>query len=96
MLSQTATGRETNRIAEINTQEKKSLENAKTLQQRYKLWRVGWVAADVNRDDKVNIQDLVIIAGEVGQIGETDADVNGDGIVDIRDLVIVAGAFGED
>lgn len=59
------------------------------------LWSVGWPAADVNRDDKVNIQDLVIIAGEVGHIGETDADVNGDGIVDIRDLVIVAGAFGE-
>ena len=59
------------------------------------LWSVGWPAADVNRDDKVNIQDLVIIASEVGQIGETDADVNGDGIVDIRDLVIVAGAFGE-
>lgn len=59
------------------------------------LWRVGWVAADVNRDDKVNILDLVIIASELGKIGETDADVNGDGIVDIRDLVIVAGAFGE-
>jgi hypothetical protein len=31
------TGWETNRIEEINTQKKKSLENAKTPQQRYKL-----------------------------------------------------------
>ena len=60
------------------------------------LWSVGWPAADVNRDDKVNILDLVFIAGEVGRVGETDADVNGDGIVNIQDLVLVAGAFGED
>ena len=60
------------------------------------LWRIGWPAADVNRDDKVNILDLVLIAGELGQIGETDADVNGDGLVNIQDLVLVAGAFGED
>ena len=31
------------------------------------LWSVGWPAADVNRDDKVNILDLVFIAGELGQ-----------------------------
>ena len=59
------------------------------------LWSVGWPAADVNRDDKVNILDLVLVANEFGQVGENDADVNGDGIVDIRDLVLVAGAFGE-
>ena len=60
------------------------------------LWSVGWAPADVNRDDKVNIQDLVLVAGAIGHIGENEADVNGDGIVDIRDLVLVAGAFGED
>ena len=60
------------------------------------LWSVGWAPADLNRDDTVNIQDLVIVAGAIGYIGENEADVNGDGIVDIRDLVIVAGAFGED
>ena len=60
------------------------------------LWSVGWAPADLNRDDTVNIQDLVIVAGAIGHIGENEADVNGDGIVDIRDLVIVAGAFGED
>ena len=49
----------------------------------------------MNRDDKVNIQDLVIVAGALGQIGENEADVNGDGIVNIQDLVVVAGAFGE-
>ncbi len=59
------------------------------------LWSVGWPAADVNRDDKVNIQDLVLVAGALGQIGENEADVNGDGIVNIQDLVLVAGAFGE-
>lgn len=59
------------------------------------LWRVGWVAADVNRDDTVNIQDLVIVAGALGEAGENDADVNGDGIVNIQDLVVVAGAFSE-
>lgn len=36
MLSQAATGREANRIEEINSQKKKSFENAKTPQQRYK------------------------------------------------------------
>jgi len=59
------------------------------------LWSVGWPAADINRDDKVNILDLVLIANEFGKVGENDADVNGDGIVDIRDLVLVAGAIGE-
>lgn len=59
------------------------------------LWSVGWAPADLNRDDKVNIQDLVLVAGAIGHIGENEADVNGDGIVDIRDLVLVAGAFGE-
>jgi Tol biopolymer transport system component len=59
------------------------------------LWSVGWPAADVNRDDTVNILDLVLVAGEFGKIGENDTDVNGDGIVNIQDLVLVAGAFGE-
>ena len=42
----------------------------------------------------VNIQDLVIVAGKIGQLGENRADVNGDGVVNIEDLVLVAGAFG--
>lgn len=58
------------------------------------LWSVGWPAADVNRDNTVNILDLVLIANEFGKIGENEADVNGDGIVNILDLVAVAATFG--
>jgi len=49
---------------------------------------------DVNADGVVNIQDLVMVASKLGQMGEDDADVNGDGIVDIRDLVKVAAELG--
>ena len=52
------------------------------------------VREDINRDGVVNIQDLVIVAGQFGKSGENRADVNGDGVVNIQDLVIVAGAFG--
>ena len=52
------------------------------------------VTGDVNGDGGVNIQDLVLVAGEFGQSGENRADVNGDGVVNILDLVLVASAFG--
>ena len=52
------------------------------------------VVEDVNGDETVNIQDLVLVASNLGQTGENKADVNGDGVVDIRDLVKVAGALG--
>ena len=42
----------------------------------------------------VNIQDLVLVAGRLGQTGQNDADMNGDGVVNIQDLVLVAGALG--
>ena len=48
---------------------------------------------DVNEDGIVNIQDLVLVASSLGQMGENTADVNGDGIVNIQDLVLVADAF---
>ena len=51
--------------------------------------------ADVNGDGSVNIQDLVLVAGQFGETGKNSADVNGDGVVNIQDLVLVAGAFGE-
>ena len=49
---------------------------------------------DVNADGTVNIQDLVLTASNLGQIGQNPADVNGDGAVNIQDLVLVAGALG--
>ena len=53
------------------------------------------LAADVNSDGTVNIQDLVAVAAALGETGETSADVNSDGIVNIQDLVAVAAALGE-
>ena len=49
---------------------------------------------DVNGDQTVNIADLVLVASNLGKIGQTAADVNGDGVVNIADLVLVAGALG--
>lgn len=50
--------------------------------------------SDVNADGIVNIQDLVLVASNLGQVGQNTADVNGDSIVNIQDLVLVAGALG--
>ena len=50
---------------------------------------------DVNRDGRVNIQDLVVVAGSIGEfIGQANpinprADVNEDGIINMLDLVAV-------
>ena len=49
---------------------------------------------DVNHDGIVNIQDLVLVASNLGKTGQNAADVNGDGQVNIQDLVLVAGALG--
>ena len=49
---------------------------------------------DVNADGIVNIQDLVLVAGKLGQTGTNSADINGDGQINIQDLVLVAGALG--
>ena len=53
------------------------------------------LAADINGDDEVNIQDLVAVAAALGQAGENAADINGDDEVNIQDLVAVAAALGE-
>ena len=46
---------------------------------------------DLNADGVVNILDLVIIAGQMGQPADDNmADVNADGVVNILDLVLVA------
>ena len=53
------------------------------------------IPQDVNRDDAVNILDLVFVASALGDEGQgLVADVNGDGVVNILDLVMVAGALG--
>ena len=52
------------------------------------------VTGDVSGDGIVNVLDLVLVAGRLGQSGQNDADVNGDGVVNILDLVLVAGALG--
>ncbi len=51
------------------------------------------LSADINEDGRMNIQDLVFVASNLGETGENAADVNGDEIVDVRDLIEVAGAF---
>ena len=52
------------------------------------------LVADVNGDGIVNIQDLVLVSGQLGETGEDiPADVNRDGVVNILDLVFIAGAF---
>ena len=52
---------------------------------------------DVNDDGTVNIQDLVLVASQLGESGEgLKGDLNGDGTVNIQDLVIVASHFGEE
>ena len=49
---------------------------------------------DPNGDGVVNIQDLVLVSGQLGETGEDiPADVNRDGVVNILDLVFVAGAL---
>ena len=50
---------------------------------------------DVNRDSKVNILDLVLVANAFKEYN-VNADVNGDDVVNILDLVLVASAFGND
>ena len=58
-----------------------------------------YAKSDVNQDGTVNIQDLVLVANQIGHPGAADgelnADINADGVVDILDLVQVANDIGE-
>ena len=51
---------------------------------------------DINADGAVNVQDMVLVANNIGQQGQNRADVNRDGLVNIQDLVLVANALGTD
>ena len=55
-----------------------------------------YAQSDVNQDGKINIQDLVSVANEMGKVEKTNTDVNADGVVNILDLVQVANNFGEE
>ena len=54
---------------------------------------------DVNKDNVVNIQDLVLVAASIGQLrdrnAQQDPDVNRDGVVNVLDLVRVSKSFGQ-
>ena len=54
-----------------------------------------FIEYDVNQDGVVNISDLVLVAGRLGQSGPNSSDVNGDGVVNIQDLILVAGALNQ-
>ena len=47
---------------------------------------------DLNADGEVNILDLVLVAGALGE-SDSDADLNTDGIVNVLDLVQIANHF---
>ncbi len=48
-------------------------------------------APDVNGDGGVDIQDLLLVVGRLGQSARVRADVNGDEIVNVLDVALVAG-----
>ena len=50
-------------------------------------------AEDINQDGKVDILDLVVVAGSIGAVQPNlRADVNDDGVIDVLDLVAIAGS----
>jgi hypothetical protein len=51
---------------------------------------------DVNQDGVVDIADLLLVTGSIGQSGPNAADVNGDGVVDALDVAEVAGVINQD
>ena len=52
---------------------------------------------DVNRDGRVSILDLILVARQLGQrvAADSPVDVNGDGVVNIFDLTLVAQGIGK-
>ena len=54
-------------------------------------------AWDVNRDGRVNVQDLILVAQHLGgdAASNPQADVNDDGVINVLDLIVVAQHLGE-
>ena len=61
-----------------------------------KILKPELVKGDINGDGVVDTQDLMLLAGYLGQSGADHADVNEDGVVNIQDLVLAAGALGNE
>ena len=58
-----------------------------------RLWDLQRIAADLNNDGVVDLNDLALVAPDLGKTGQTVGDVNGDGIVDGVDITLVLGAL---
>jgi probable HAF family extracellular repeat protein len=54
---------------------------------------VGWMPGDVDRNCTVNVQDLLTLLGEWGNLGSF-ADTNADGFVNVTDLLILLANWG--
>ena len=52
------------------------------------------ISGDVNRDNMVDLKDLIFIAHYFGKTGPGQADLNNDGVINLLDLIIVARNFG--
>ena len=79
-------GRNTVEVAVTGIQEKQTISAIAELQP---------IPEDVNRDDVVDILDLVMVTAALGDEGpELQEDINGDGLVNFFDLVLVADALG--
>ena len=52
---------------------------------------------DVNRDGRVSILDMILVAQYLGETTPSNSavDINGDGVVSILDLIVIAQHFGE-
>ena len=50
---------------------------------------------DINRDGRVNVQDLVLVARDLGKTGTLSTDLNSDNRVNVQDLVLVARDLGK-
>ena len=55
----------------------------------------AFLATDLNKDGKVNVLDLTLVARDLGKTGSPVGDVTGDGKVNVLDLVRVAQDLGK-